>query len=86
MSQCPLSIRDLIVPLHVVYVDYDVLLRESKLSESIVFVIGIEEMASVRRNVHSLDSSFSVTAASGSSHVYPRLGCLHVTKKKKKKE
>ena len=58
MSQWPLSIRDFRVPLHVVYVDHDVLLCKSKLSESIVVVIGVEGMASVRRNVHSLHSSF----------------------------
>ena len=48
MSQWPLSIRDFHVSLHVVYVDYDVLLCESKLSESIAVVIGMEGMASVR--------------------------------------
>ena len=32
VSQWPLSIRDFCVPLHVVYVDYDVLLCESKLN------------------------------------------------------
>ena len=40
------------------YVDYDVLLFESKLSESIVVVTGMEGMASVRRNVDSLNSTF----------------------------
>ena len=54
MSQWPLSIRDFHVSLHVVYVDYDVSLCESKLSESIAVVIGMEGTASVRRNVHSL--------------------------------
>ena len=58
MSQWHHSIRDFRVPLHVVYVDYDVLLCESNLSESIVVVTGTEGMASVRRNVHSLNSSF----------------------------
>ena len=58
MSQRPLPIRDFRVLLHVVYVEYDVLLCESKLSESIVVVTGTEGMASVRRNVHSLNSSF----------------------------
>ena len=54
-----------------VFVDYDVLLFESKLSESTVIVIGMEGKASVRTNVHSLNSSFlSVMAASGSSHFY----------------
>ena len=58
MSQCPLSIRDFRVFLHVVYVDYDVLLCELKLPESIVIVIGIEGMASVLTNIHSLNTSF----------------------------
>ena len=49
-----LAIRDFHVSLHVVYVDYDVLLCESKLFESIAVVIGMEEMA----NVRSLNSSF----------------------------
>ena len=53
VSQSPLSIRDFRVPLDVVYVDDDVLLCESKLSELIAVVIGMEGMASVRRNVHS---------------------------------
>ena len=57
MSQWPLSIRDFRVPLHVVYVDHDVLLCESKLYESIVVVIGMEGMSLVRRNVHNLNSS-----------------------------
>ena len=52
-----LSIRDFHVSLHVVYVDYDVLLCEFRWSESIAVVIGMEGMASVRRNVHSLYSS-----------------------------
>ena len=52
MSQWPLSIRDFHVSLHVVYVCY-VSLSESKLSESIAVVIGMEGMASVRRNVHN---------------------------------
>ena len=51
--------RDFHVSLHVVYVDYDVLLCEFKLSESIAVVIGMEGMASVRRNVRSLNSSLS---------------------------
>ena len=51
-----LSIRDFHVSLHVVYVDYDVLLCESKLSESTSVVIGMEGMASVRKNVRSLYS------------------------------
>ena len=50
--------RDFHVPFHLVYVDYDVLWGESKLSESIVAVIGVDGMASVRTNVHSLNSSF----------------------------
>ena len=54
MSQWPLSIRDFHVSLHVVDVDSDVLLCESKLSESIAVVIGMEGMASVLRNVHRL--------------------------------
>ena len=53
MSQWPLSIRDFHASLHVVYVDYDVLLCESKLSESIVVVIRMEGMASAFKNVHS---------------------------------
>ena len=57
MSQWLLLIRDVRFPLHVDYVDHDVLLRESKLSVSIVVVIGMEGMASVRRNVHNLNSS-----------------------------
>ena len=58
MSQWPLSIRDFRVPLHVVYVDYDVLLCESKLFKSNVIGTGMQGMASVRRNVHSLISAF----------------------------
>ena len=58
MSQWPLSIRDFPVSLHVVYVDYDDLLCESKLPESIVVVIGIQGMMSVRRNVYTFSSSF----------------------------
>ena len=57
MFQRTLSIRDFHVPLHVVCLNYDVLSCESLLSESIVVVIGMEWMASVRRNVHSLNSS-----------------------------
>ena len=49
-----LSIRHFHVSLHVVYADYDVLLCESRLSESIAVVIGTEGMASVLRNVHRL--------------------------------
>ena len=52
-----LAIRDFHVSLHVVYVDYDVLLCESKLYESIAVVIGMEGTTSVRRNVHGLYSS-----------------------------
>ena len=57
MSQWPLSIRDFHVCLHGVRVDNYVLLCESKLSESTAVVIGMGGMASVRRNVHSLNSS-----------------------------
>ena len=57
MFQWPLSIRDFHVSLHVVHVDYDVLLCESKVSKLIAVVIGIEGMASNRGNVHSLYSS-----------------------------
>ena len=58
MSQWPLSIRDFRVPLHVLFVDYDVSLCESKLSELIVVFIGVEGMASVHTSVRSLNSSF----------------------------
>ena len=47
MSKWLLSIQEFYVPLHIIYVDYDVLLCESKLSESIVVVTDMEGMASV---------------------------------------
>ena len=76
-----LSIRHFYVSLHVVYVDYDVLLCESKLSESIVFVIGMEGMAPVCRNVHSLNSSLCRQWRHQEAAIFiRRLGCLSVEK------
>ena len=59
LSQCVLSIRDFSLSLSMTaMLKGSVLLFESKLSESIVVVIGMERKASVHENVQSLQSSF----------------------------
>ena len=57
MSQCPLSIGDFHVSFCIVYVDYDVLLCECKLSESIAVAKSMEGMVLVHWNVHSHNTS-----------------------------